>query len=184
MKNLQFLLLLALSFFASQALAQGSDFQKGDTLQLLSNLHPDNARRLLYTINYQQAGLLKACDEITVLKISRKGMKFDHAGVTYDIAYDGHTKKVGVSLQQVLHDFFGYRCDEDKMTSLGTIDQEGIAMGKPKLGMSKDGVLFAMGRPPHHATPSLDTDYWLYWRNKFGKTGVQFDGNGIVIEIK
>ncbi len=184
MKYFQLLILLFAVGFASLASAQEGEFKKGDTLQLLSNLHPDNAKRLLYTINYQQAGLLRVCEQVTVRKIGRKSMKFDYQGVGYEIVYDKHTKKAGVSFQQVLHSFFGYKCDSEKIASLSATDERGIDSGKPILGMSKDGVLFAMGRPAFHGTPSLDADYWLYWRNKFGRTGVQFDANGIVSEIK
>ena len=43
--------------------------------------------------------------------------------------------------------------------------------------MSKAGVLVAIGYPPDHATPSLDANEWIYWRNKMFRFGVQFTGD-------
>jgi len=70
------------------------------------------------------------------------------------------------------------------MKSLSKIDQEGIASGRAQADMTREGVLFAMGRPPFHANPSLDAPEWLYWRNRFVRTAVQFDEKGIVINIR
>jgi hypothetical protein len=50
--------------------------------------------------------------------------------------------------------------------------------------MSKEGILFAMGRPPQHANPTLDSSSWLYWQNRFGKTAIEFDGKGKVSSIR
>lgn len=83
-----------------------------------------------------------------------------------------------------MQSFFGPKCDEAKLKSLSRLDKDGIKAGAPRVGMSKDGVLFAMGRPPEHATPSLESTYWLYWRNRFGKIGVEFDNKGKVTQIK
>lgn len=170
--------------FTSPLSAEENRIESGDKLQLLSNLHPDENRRLLYTLNYQQGGLIRACEEVTVVRVTRKKMNFDYQGVTYEIAYEGHSKKAGISFQEALHTFFGKSCDTEKMASLSDIDREGIRRGIAKLGMSKDGVLFAMGRPPYHATPRLDSDYWLYWRNRYGKRGIEFDSDGRVSGIR
>jgi hypothetical protein len=184
MNRSQFIALILLACFASLVGAQENKIKAGDTLQLLSNLHPDNNKRLLYTLNYQQPGLMKVCEEIKVVKVKRKSMKFDYRGTRYEIAYEGYTKEAGKSFQSALRTYFGEKCDRAKIETLSDIDKEGIESGIPKLGMSKDGILFAMGRPPIHATPWLKDDYWLYWRNRFGKQGIRFDAEGKVIEIK
>ena len=43
-------------------------------------------------------------------------------------------------------------------------------------------MTLAIGYPPEHATPSLDSDVWTYWKNRFGKLKVTF-ANGKVSEI-
>lgn len=160
------------------------DIKNGDKLQTLSNLHPDMAKRLLYTTNYQQAGLIPVCSDITVTGINGKRMKFDYQGVEYAMEYEKYTKNAGVSFQEALKHYFGPKCDKAKINSLGAADKDGIKSGLPKIGMTKAGIQFAMGRPPAHATPNLDMNYWLYWQNRFGKRGIEFDDKGKVTGIR
>lgn len=164
--------------------AAHAEIKAGDKLQTLSNLHPDMAKRLLYTTNYQQPGLLPVCSDVTVKKISGKAMDFEYQGVTYSVQYEKHTKNAGVSFQDALSHYFGAACDKAKLGKLSKADKDGVAAGRPSIGMTKDGVLFAMGRPPVHATPNLEANYWLYWQNRFGKIGVQFDDKGKVSDIR
>jgi hypothetical protein len=42
-------------------------------------------------------------------------------------------------------------------------------------GMSKRAVLASYGYPPEHKTSSLDSNIWVYWRNKMGTFNVCFD---------
>ena len=62
---------------------------------------------------------------------------------------------------------------------LSEIDQKGITEGRPYEGMSKKGVMIALGYPCPHGTPSPDFDTWKYWANRFGNYYVTFE-NGIV----
>lgn len=159
-------------------------FKEGDKLQTLTNLHPDMARRQLYTINYQQPGLIPVCSEVTVKKISGKELVFDYQGMEFTYEYEKYTKGAGVSFESALETVFGAACDKAKIGKLSQADQEGIRSGKPHVGMTKDGIYFALGRPPQHANPSLDVGSWLYWENRFGKMGIDFDDKGKVIGIR
>ncbi|SMP46543.1 hypothetical protein SAMN06295888_10436 [Desulfonatronum zhilinae] len=62
-------------------------------------------------------------------------------------------------------------------------DRKGIKTGKVYTGMTKEGVLTALGYPAKHRTPSLESNTWIYWRNRFMTMGVVFDGNGRVVSI-
>ncbi len=64
--------------------------------------------------------------------------------------------------------------------NLSEIDQKGISEGRPYRGMSKKGVMIALGYPCPHRTPSPDVDAWRYWRNRFENYVVTFE-NGIVV---
>lgn len=174
-------ILVALSFIPALASAE---IKKGDTLQTLSNIHPDMVRRVWYTTNYQQAGLIPACTEIIVQKISKKRMVFTWEGIQLTAAYDKHTKKAGVSFQKAISTYFGPKCDQDKFNSLSGADKEGVESGVPLLGMSREAVIFSMGRPPFHANPNIKARSWMYWRNKFARRSVTFDSKGIVTEIR
>jgi len=64
-------------------------------------------------------------------------------------------------------------------TDLSEIDRKGISEGKPYKGMSKKGVMIALGYPAPHRTASPDADVWYYWRNRYTNYAVNFE-NGIV----
>ena len=160
------------------------DIKKGDVLQTLTNLHPDTTKRLIYTVNYQLEGLIPACTEVKVKSMSGKRMEFEYNGVEYKLDYERNIKGAGISFQEAAQSMFGPKCDSAKMASLSEVDQQGIKAGTARVGMTKDGVYFAMGRPPFHANPSLDGNEWMYWRNRFGRRAVEFDDKGIVTGIR
>jgi len=180
-------LLVLATFAASTALAAKSTaaIKPGDKLQALANLHPDNQKNLLYTLNYQLPGvMIPVCSEIVVSKFGSKEMKFTYQGAEYTIAYEGFTKKAGVSFEKAVLTYFGPACDKAKMDKLGTVDQEGIKVGRAKVGMTRDGVLFAMGRPPVHVNPDLNAPEYRYWKNRFATTLIEFDSSGKVSNVQ
>lgn len=72
-------------------------------------------------------------------------------------------------------------------TSLGhlsQLDSKGISEGKVYEGMTKEGVRIALGYPARHRTPSLESDTWIYWRNRFRTLAVEFGQNGKVSLIR
>jgi len=162
---------------------QGDHIKPGDKLQALANLHPDMQRHVLYTLNYQLPGLLPVCSEITVTKVSSRKLTFTWQGVQYEMGYEKYTQQVGVSFQQAVLTYFGSACDKAKMQKLGPADQEGIRTGQPAAGMTRDGVLFAMGRPPIHANPDLNAPQWRYWRNRYVTQSIEFDAQGKVSRV-
>lgn len=58
-------------------------------------------------------------------------------------------------------------------------DQKGIREGKAFVGMSKNGILAALGYPATHRTPSLDASVWVYWTNRFDTVLIYFDGDKV-----
>lgn len=175
------LLAVVMLFGASQVSAE---IEKGDTLQTLVNLHPDPERKTISVINYQLSGaLLPACTEVKVTGINRKRMVFTADGQEYVMEYDRNIRKAGIKFQDALAGFFGESCDKQKMNSLSKKDKDGIASGTASVGMTKDGVLFAMGPPPQHATDSLDSNEWMYWVNRFNRQRIEFDDKGVVTAV-
>jgi hypothetical protein len=172
--------MLLLAAWATSAGA--ADIKEGDKLQTLSNLHYE--KQEIQSINYQLPAKIPVCSDVTVKKVGKGSMVFVHSDTEYEFVLDKHTKGADISLQQAAQAYFGPKCDEAKLKSLSKIDQEGIAGGRAQVGMTKDGVLLAMGRPPFHANPNLDVSEWMYWRNRFGRTAVQFDEKGKVVGIR
>ncbi len=69
------------------------------------------------------------------------------------------------------------------LDALSDIDRKGIADGKAYVGMSKAGVMHALGYPAAHKTPSPDADVWEYWTNRFHSFRIQFGPDGTVKQI-
>ncbi len=161
-----------------------AEIAEGDSLQTLVNLHPDPERKTLSVVNYQLSGdLIPACTDIKVTKVNRKRMHFTVDGQDYVMEYDRNIRKAGIEFQDALAGFFGKSCDKQKMNSLSKKDKDGIQSGTAAVGMTKDGILFAMGPPPQHATDSLEANQWMYWINRFNRQRIEFDSNGVVTAV-
>lgn len=153
--------------------------QPGAVVQLQYNLHPDDARRRIYNTNYQLPSLLPRCTPVTIVNFNKKMITFRlDSGVQYSWLFEKHVR---ADRTKHFSQFFVPQCDD--LSTLSEVDQQGIALGQAIVGMSKQGVLHAMGLPPDHKTPTLDMDLWTYWRNKFVSTTVRFE-NGLVVEVK
>ncbi|MDR0965220.1 MAG: outer membrane protein assembly factor BamE [Myxococcales bacterium] len=123
--------------------------------------------------------MLPRCTPVTIVGANKRGIKFRlETGVEYTWVYEKYIKADHI---QYFSQFFVPQCDD--VSGLPEIDQEGIRAGKAFLGMSKQGVLYAMGIPPIHQTPSLDADLWTYFLNRARRTTVRFE-NGFVVEIR
>ncbi len=71
-----------------------------------------------------------------------------------------------------------------QVSHLSSIDRKGMKDGKAYTGMTKEGVRIALGYPAVHKTPSLESNSWTYWKNRFTTTVVEFGSNGKVISIR
>jgi hypothetical protein len=66
---------------------------------------------------------------------------------------------------------------------LSDVDRQGITAGMAMVGMSKQGVLVALGYPAKHRTPSLEQNRWVYWKGRHNYYVVEFDESGNVAAI-
>ena len=162
-----------------------AELRNGESYQTLVNLHPDGSKRLLYSLNYQLQGfMIPVCSEIIITGIKKKQITFTWNGINYTLAWDGHTKKAGISLMQVAETFFGPACPEKEIEAMNELDQEGILRGIPQVGMSRAAILIAMGRPPFHANPSLEAPTFMYWANRYKRKAIDFDRDGKVVAVR
>src|SRR5262249_33791656 len=133
----------------------------------LVNLHPDEERQRLYSVNYQQPGLLLRWPKVKLESLGTRGMKvrvLRNDRRNENIFPNWRREPIPKHLDKV----FGTKCDA-KLDGMSEVDRQGIRAGSVLAGMTKRGVTLAIGYPPEHATPSLDSDIWTYWRNRFGK---------------
>ncbi|MDH4100528.1 MAG: hypothetical protein OEV28_08125 [Nitrospirota bacterium] len=133
--------------------------------------------------NYTDPGtghfVIPAGSTITVLWV-RNDFKFRVESDKKEVDFEFHSSRMGMSVEQYI----------EKITSptpvtfdkLSELDSKGIAEGKALVGMSKEGVMTALGYPATHRTPTLDSPAWVYWTNRFKSIAVTFDKDGKVVK--
>lgn len=70
------------------------------------------------------------------------------------------------------------------LSNFSKLDRKGIKEGKVTVGMTRKAVRIAFGYPSPHATPDIKGPRWIFWKNRFGKTELTFDGNNKVVGIR
>jgi hypothetical protein len=82
---------------------------------------------------------------------------------------------------KTIHDYLDYMFTtknfEELTADLSDNEISAIKNGAILDGMSKDAVLICYGPPPEHATPSLDSKIWTYWKNKKNTEKITFNSN-------
>ena len=184
MRSITVTLVLAVAFsVAVPAVAADIDYPLigQSPVYTLVNLHPDEPRQRLYSVNYQQPGLIPLCTKVKLESLDKRKLTFRVLDKDREYEYIFHNS-LRESIPKHLDRYFGKKC-EPKLESLSEVDRKGVQSGSVLPGMTKRGVILAIGYPPEHATPSLDSDTWTYWKNRFGKMQVHFTGNKVT-EIK
>jgi len=157
---------------------------EGQEVYLLTNLHPDEENQRLYSTNYQLPGRLKVCTKVRITKLSKKKMKFELVDSSREYDYLLHKKSTPEGFSENIKKYFGPECPQAEIDGMSDIDKEGIKKARALKGMTKRGVIIAMGYPPAHVTHDLDYEEWMYWMNKWSRDAVEFDDNGIVENIR
>jgi hypothetical protein len=149
----------------------------------LTNLHPDERRSALYTMNYQMKGLIPVCTEVKLLQRNYGYLEFEAVESGRVYTYQEHGNP-GEDFISNISKYFGGECDKEKIQQLSDIDRKGIFHGKVFPGMSRQAVILALGYPPLSKTPYLETSRWWYWRSRVNRFYIEFDHNGIVTRIR
>jgi hypothetical protein len=156
-----------------------TSLMQADKVFTQTNLHPDPVRHRLYSLNYQQAGLIPRCSEVELTAVNGKKLVFNKDGVTYHYFFH----KASGSFDDNIKKYFSDSCDNSNLPKLNAKDKKGIKEGKVFKGMSKEGVVQAIGYPPVHVTPSLEANTWQYWKNRFNTFKVLFNSKGLVEKV-
>jgi len=65
------------------------------------------------------------------------------------------------------------------LDAFDSTDRKGIKAGKVYLGMSKKGVVAALGYPPVHKVTSLEDNAWTYWKDRYRTTIIEFSAGKV-----
>lgn len=155
----------------------GADLLRVGAVFLRTNLHPDERRARLYATNYQQPGLLPVCTQVELLRYTPRKLVFVVVNTGRKYEYRWHDS-AAEPFDQHLSRYFGTRCTtRDQLAKLSPLDRRGIRQGYAFPGMTRRAVELAMGYPPRHTTPHRDRDDWIYWKNRFDRLSVRFEGD-------
>lgn len=158
----------------------GQELVGADGVVTLVNLHPDMHKGpRLTAINWQLPALIPMCTEVQILEANEKQaiIQDTSTGITYTYFYH---KAAAEPFASHLKRYFGKSCAREKVASLSKLDREGIEAGEIRAGMTKQGVIFAAGYPPQHATPSIESNSWKYWKNRWNTVLVIFEDDKVV----
>ena len=98
------------------------------------------------------------------------------------ISYEFHKQRMGMTIDE-----YTKLITSPKKVSLKRFskkDREGIRLGKAMVGMTKKGVMMALGYPACHKTPSLEDGVYVYWQSRFKTLAVEFNSKGKVVRIR
>ena len=125
--------------------------------------------------------LLPINSDVTLGEVSRNGFMLTIMATGEEIEIQHIARHTGDSLMEAFQEICGAEpVDLEQFTAE---EQDAIAVGDARVGMSRDAVLAAMGEPPITKTPSLDVRTWIYQKSRFATMKVVFDENWVVTEV-
>lgn len=154
-----------------------------------NNLHADQTNGKVSSVNYQLRGdMIPWGTEVRIVRVTRKYLVFEDVAKRRQYRYGFYWKtRTAVPLKEHVERVFVKSIDELKkqVDGMSELDKDGIYEGRVKPGMSREGVLIAIGYPPEFANPEeLLTDReWMYWINRFERVVIGFGRNGQVNRI-
>lgn len=151
-----------------------------DGVYTLTNLHPDSPKPYLYSINYQRADLLPVCTPVRLVQPADDRVTVVDLKTGREYLFIQH-KASQERFDEIIRMYFGRKCPDLDAMQLTEVEREGIRKGEALPGMRRQAVILAIGYPPRHRTPSLDSDRWIYWQSKFVTDTVLFE-NGVVVD--
>ena len=162
---------------------------EGRAYYLAHNLHADKLRKKIYSLNYQlTGGLISWGTEVKILKVQRNYLSFRevNSGLTWNYWFSGRTRR-SVSLKDHVRRVFVKDIEvlRKKVAGFSELDLDGIYEGRVLAGMSRAGVLVAIGYPPEFANSKdiMMARDWRYWLSRFDKITISFNRQGVVSRI-
>jgi hypothetical protein len=136
--------------------------------------------------NYTRPGnghyVIPAGTAITMLRKSGKEFKFRINGDGREVRFLFHEPRMEMSVEEYIEKITS--AQPVSLKKLSALDRKGVAEGKALVGMTREGVMTALGYPATHKTPSPKSPTWTYWTNRFGTLVVDFDDRGKVRAVK
>jgi len=149
----------------------------GTTRHLCCNLWYEKPK--INDVGYEVGTRVPFGTRVQILEVFRSSVRFQPDGhPPIELAYKVNPKG-GLPFETYLERLFVEQDPRAKLKRVPKKTLQGIEDGTVEPGMTRDQVLMAVGYPPAHMTPSLESSAWRYWRNRWTHYVVYFQGDKV-----
>lgn len=161
---------------SAQAKSKGlaASTPKGQKLYTRFSLFYEDLRHR--TTNYRKGVLVPVNTEVAFVKARGNDII-----VTFPGGQELWIQNIGDYSGENLDGIFTRTFSKEKtdLSAFTEEEQNMIKTGEVKQGMRKSAVIVALGCPPKHKTPTLESPEWRYWRNRVSSFIVRFDDDKV-----
>jgi len=166
------LLFVAIALSLSTGCRRSVPLQNDGNLLTLTNLRA-RGNQLTSINEWRGRTIIPACTPVLVRAARGREIVFDAAGTRYRYVIHRTSR---LPVQTHLERYFGTECP--KLDQMSAADLQGVQTGLPVVGMSRMGVVAALGYPPDHTTPDINGPQWRFWGEP-GAVIVHFQGDTV-----
>jgi hypothetical protein len=124
-------------------------------------------------VNYLKGPLIPIGTKIEVTDVDGDEIEFKIAETGAEYTFENDKDESGMATEKLFERFFS-KAPEAKLAGLDPAEQRKVKGAEIGTGMTRDAVLMALGPPPPHQTPTLDSSTWTYWKSRMSKMKVTF----------
>ncbi len=139
-----------------------------------SNLHSDEGK--VSWVNYQHGPLIPFNSKVEVVGKFGETVTFVIDGQTTRYTFE-NDKRSGKDAWAFFLTLFATEDQAARLDKLTADEKQGVAAAEVQPGFSREAVQLALGPPPPHATASLASSTWTYWKTKLAKQVLVFKGD-------
>ena len=186
--RLLFSIILALSLIVA---ANGIADAKSAVLYTKYNIHVETQERQngtpVYVASYANyiyppSGLLLLPPNTRILVVQEhKPYRIEILDKNIQVVFEYHPGRMKMDFNQYIKKIASP--NPVSLKGLTGLDKKGVEEGRAIIGMTKRGVMTALGYPAAHRTPSLESNLWTYWKDRYRTFRVQFGTKGKVVKI-
>ena len=189
LKRILTLSILAICVYLNPPLSQAEEkYILEGPVYLAVNIHYQDSVRGIkasyanYTDSGAGHGILAVNTPVQIKKGRRSGFIIVDDETNKEIVFEYNKDRMHMSINECLEKItLPVKVD---LRSLSELDRKGIKEGVAKLGMSKKGIMMALGYPAAHKTPSLEDNRWIYWKDRIRTLIITFSDKGVVSHIR
>jgi hypothetical protein len=153
------------------------DARTGETRYLCCNLHYEKPK--ITDVTYQVGTMVPFGTQVKIVSVRRNAVEFQPVGYpTILMVLKAGDKQL--TIDQLIDQWFVTNDPRRALKKVPAKRMKLIEQGIVDDGMTKTEVKTALGIPPAHRTPTLDSSEWHYWQNRWAEWVVYFDGDKVV----